>query len=214
MLGLAMTVAACGAEAPSRPVLTEPAQPTEPAEVPSVALRPLAASEPRGATPVDGEGEAETGAHAEAAVPVTPGTVRVVALHEHELLGSESRAVGAIEAALEGRGMTVEIATPEDDEASVAREWLAGTKPASLPAAWRTVETVLVLHVAPPLAQRSGRSVARGVDGILVVRPPSRDPIFAARADEGTPIGIVTSQAALGPWLADLLEGAAEGAAR
>lgn len=136
--------------------------------------------------------------------PVVARTVRIVPLSEHELLGSETRALAALERALDQRGFDAVIAAPDEAEAGAARGWVSGSAPTSLPEAWRTVETVVVVQVVHPLEQRSGRRLSRGIDAIVVLRPPSLEPVFRARGEPKSGFSIATDW---GAWLADLLDG-------
>lgn len=125
-------------------------------------------------------------------------------LREHELLDSETRAFDRIERTLDAHGFNTVRAEPDEAEAAAAHSWLARDIPAELPAAWRAVETVFVFRLVSPEAQRSGHRVARGIDGVLVLRPPSLEPAVFMRAD--TRAGFMITRD-WGRWALDLLEG-------
>ena len=119
-----------------------------------------------------------------------PGSLRLVVVSGGELLGSEERALAAIETRL-ARGRTLTRAALDAPEVAVARAWLEeGTRPHALPSVWLSSETVVVLRVATPrvMHARGGRHparrVSRGLAGMLVFRWPDHEPIFESRVGD------------------------------
>jgi hypothetical protein len=133
-----------------------------------------------------------------------PRSVRIVVQSAHELLGSELRTVERIEQALDEHRFDAVIAPPDEVEINAARSWFSGNPPTELPSAWRAVETIMVIALVPPQAQRSGRRITRGIERILILRPPSLEPIVSMRADESAGFSITREW---GSWTVHLLEG-------
>jgi hypothetical protein len=122
--------------------------------------------------------------------------VRVVIVHDGELLRSEQHFVAAVKKA---SSAAVEEATPA--EAAFVREGGA------LPDVWRGLATVVVVSVVPPLVDKKGVRYSRGLGGVLVFHPPSATPIYAEKADiperrdAGSDVGL---DDALAKWIARL----------
>ncbi|MCA9605393.1 MAG: hypothetical protein KC619_07350 [Myxococcales bacterium] len=173
--------------------------PEPPAEVDALETRtPVPAPE----TPEQAE-ETEVADEVEPPIATVPGTVRLVPIHAHALLRSETRALAGIEQALEAEGLDPELATPDEEETRVATALLDGGSADALPAPWRDRQAVFVVRITAPSVRRDGRRVAGGFEDLLVLRPPSNKPFFSADADPQAPFGAVS-----GAWLADLLAGA------
>ncbi len=136
-----------------------------------------------------------------------PGSVRLVVVHDADLLGSETRRLDAIAAHM-GRSRTVTHEEPTEDEAELARRWIDGSERAVSPR-WAHDETVVLIRVASPDVRRSGQRVSKGLSGFVVLRPGVTEAFFHARIDAASAWPLASES---GEWIADLL--ADTGAAR
>ncbi len=151
-------------------------------------------------TPSEAQPESPTGSAQSAAFEPVAGSVRLVVVHDAELLGSETRRIAQIARRL-GRGRTLADDAPSEAEAQAALGWIEGTG-RQVPERWARDETIVALHVGVPRTLRSGRRVSRGLIGVAVFRPGAEAPWFDARIDPQSAWPFRDGTAA---WLADLV---------
>lgn len=143
-------------------------------------------------------------------VPAVPRTVRLIALAERDLLGSETRAFRAIERALDAARFDAVLVTPDAEEHRAARPWLDASSTAQWARSWAGVETVVLFELAPPELDRRGRAIGRGATRVAVLRSGHRVP--HVRLVASPEAGFVLDDRA-GAWLLDLVSGLDEGGA-
>lgn len=198
-----LSLPACGApDAPSSPESAAPSTSRAAPAAPSEPQRRTAAS----AEPESAEVPAEPTAHPAPPTDtpeVNAGTLRLVVQHAAPLLGSESRALDAWKRRL---GATDTVEDPDEVERA-AIDGLVSHTPGTLPAAWSTYETVVVLRIATPTASRGGRQLSGGIVGVLVLRPPSNAPIVDVAVEDRAAWSV--AEEAFGEWLAGAVRGAA-----
>lgn len=148
-------------------------------------------------------------AHAQdppALVKKEPAGIRVIVLHEDELLGSESRTLATVQKQLSGKGpQPIQFSDASPAEKAVAAAWLSGQTPASAPARpseWQGVGAVVVLQVLPPQGKKPKRT-SGGLGGRLVFRSPDPAPLYVERVEGKT--GAALNVESLGRWLAGAL---------
>ena len=118
------------------------------------------------------------------AVKPAPGSVRVAIVHEGELLKSEARAVAKLEKVLgKHKGIALDLGAASDEEKTAWQAYAGlAAPPEAVPAPWRSFETVVVLQVLAPREKR-GKRYARGVGDVLILRPPSAQPVYRETGD-------------------------------
>lgn len=130
-----------------------------------------------------------------------PAPVRIVIVHEGELLGSESKALAELEKKL-SKKTVVKLGDATPSETAAARACLgkvAPSTPGPLPPEWLGAETVVVLEVLPPAGKKPNR-ITRGLGSVLVFRPPQPQPIYVEQVDGNADVALRADT--LGEWLA------------
>jgi hypothetical protein len=133
------------------------------------------------------------GAVVHAAEPV----VRIAVVHEGELLGSEKKALAAIEKKLTARKLTVRLGDASAGEAAA----MVGD-PAAAPDEWRGVDVAVVLQILPPTGTKPSR-ISRGLGALVVYRPPSTAAVWRETVEGAVDVGMPTEQ--LEAWLASAI---------
>lgn len=208
-----LALAACGGPASERSSeVPSPTQGSAPAAAPATGDEPAGEAAEEAPEPVAEAATGGTAAEEENAARAQPtlapvaGSLRIVIVHEGELLASEERQVERFVARV-GRGRSAERATSDPTESAAAVGWLEGTG-SPVPEAWATNEMVLALRFGPIEEQRSGRR-SGGIVGVVVLRPGADAPHYSERVAQSTPRGCGTCQRPRfegGDW-ADFVDG-------
>ena len=148
-------------------------------------------------------GRPEAAGESAGGVAIVPGSARLVVVADHTLLGSEERAVEAARRLLarrEGEATLVVPGEDEDEKRAASDFFEEGER--RLPAAWADRAQVVLVRVKEPSSTRRGRQVSEGFDRVLVLHPPSLEPVW----EESTSAGLGLGGARFGELLAELLE--------
>lgn len=140
------------------------------------------------------------------------GALRLLVVSTEERLPSETKALGQLEKRL-GKRWTgpLWVQAAEADELAAARAIFSGAAPKAAPAAWSGAELVVALELLPPRGKRPNR-ITRGVGSLVVLRPPSVEPIWSQRVEGDADQAIGDER--YGEWLVRLVELVAAGGAR
>jgi hypothetical protein len=117
-------------------------------------------------------------------LPPLPATdIRLVWIHEHELLESETRGSAKVAEALGKKSkLAVDSMTPTDASAKPIRDYFSGkTSSVRLPGPWATAKVILVVEIGKPHPKKDGK-FSRGPGGLLAFVPPNAAPVLAMRA--------------------------------
>jgi hypothetical protein len=111
--------------------------------------------------------------------------IRLVWIHDHELLKSEVRATERLtKTLLKKTKIDVEALSRSGPETEGLREFLAGKRDeAQLPDAWASAKLVVVVEVPAPEGKKPKR-IPAGPGGSLVFMPPNMEPVFSMQATD------------------------------
>ncbi|MFO0685956.1 MAG: hypothetical protein U0234_28105 [Sandaracinus sp.] len=181
---------ACGGEAsgvttrPTATIAAAPAPPTSAATPTSTA--PETSTAPAPSTAVDPSVVAAPPSPAPPA-PAAPvaGSLRIVLVASHELLGSERASVDALAELLRGRGADVTVELADGATTTAVQGW--STAPiGAWPAQLAGIETAVVLPLAPPTTREDGQRVGAGVGSdVLVARAGAAEPRLRVQLEPG-----------------------------
>ena len=183
---VALLLLGCGSSEATEPEATEP-EATEPEAI-----------EP---TPEPTENVAPTDDETPIELAPVEDSVRLIVVHETELLPSEERRLEQIAEVL-SRGRTLIHEEPLEDETELARAWI-DEESGGTHARWIHDETVIVLRIPEPSTSRSGRRTSRGLAGFAIFNPGSARALAQARVDDESAWRF---DGETGGWLAEFLE--------
>ncbi len=111
------------------------------------------------------------------------GALRLLIVSTEERLPSETKALAQLEKRLAKKWTgPLWVQAGEADELAAARALFSGAPPKAPPAAWTGAEIVVALELLPPVGKKPNR-IARGVGSLVVVRPPSVEPVWSQRVE-------------------------------
>ena len=136
------------------------------------------------------------------AVAPTPGTLRLVVLHDAELFTSEKNQLVALQKHIEKEGIVVDAAPSAEDERAYATALQAKPDaPGALPGTWSRFETVVFLGIEPPRAVGS-QKMSGGRALLSILHPPATVPAFSTiYVEKGAPGATPIDGARLGVWI-------------
>ena len=133
------------------------------------------------------------------AVAPEAGTVRVAVVFGDELLKSEARAIAAATKKLaKSKNGTFDIGNATDAEKAVAAAYFGDSAPGAIPSEWAKTETIVVLNMLPPLGKKPKRH-SQGLGNVLILRPPSTEPVFHEKVEGDA--GNTISGEGLAKWI-------------
>jgi hypothetical protein len=114
--------------------------------------------------------------------PIVPSRHELLVLFVSDapLLPSETRLGEFLETRMRRNHRDVELRGASDEEAALARAILDHTPTGSLPATFGSAHRVLLLRFAPQRSLSDGDMRSGGIDGVVLLRPPSATPAFEA----------------------------------
>lgn len=105
-------------------------------------------------------------------------TLRMAVVVENELLTSERLELTAVKEKLAKQlSLTVNDDPADDEERAASEQIFALHSAKTLPTAWRSFETVVVIAVNPYSGTKPKRE-SNGIAGVAILRPPETTPVF------------------------------------
>jgi len=203
-LVLVLECGACGEETGSVParqsVSQEPTRAGHESEVPHEI-------QGASATPIDNvppAAAAEAYADQQPAAVHELGSLRLIVLRDHELLGSEERELGRLTSRLEQGSQRLVAGPPSEAErAFIDTTMRAVDEAGPIPAQWNAMELVVVLRLLQPRQVPNGKHVPRGRADCLLFAPPGPMPVLSVIVDVGDKPARGFDGAKLAAWIGE-----------